>query len=73
MPTRIFEQDGKAYVLSAAADAGNPTRVLIEATADGEPVPIPGLPGGVMSLQPPHDYEGLLKAVERLLRNSPAS
>ena len=68
MHTRIFEQDGKTYVLSAAADASKPTRVWIEATANGESVPIPGLPDGVMSRQPPHDYEGLLKAVERLLR-----
>lgn len=71
MATRHFEHEGRAYVVTAAADPADPNRVRIEATADGAPVPIPGLPEGTMPLRPPHDLDGLLRAAERLLRGQP--
>ncbi len=71
MHTRTFEHQGKTYVVSVFAAGDDPTRLKFEASADGQPVPIPGLPDGIMPLQPPHEYQALLQAVERLLRAQP--
>src|ERR671927_1707104 len=49
--TRSFEHEGRSYVVRAFSSPDDPTRIKFEATADDRPVPIPGLPDGIMPLQ----------------------
>ena len=70
--TRTFEHAGKTYIVRVFTATDDPTLLKVEASADGRPVPIPGLAEGMMPRRPPHeDYQTLLQEVERLLRDQP--
>ena len=70
--TRTFEHEGKTYSVRVFTATDDPTLLKVGASADGRPVPIPGLAEGTMPRQPPHvDYQALLQEIERLMRGHP--